>query len=168
MHKQRQRFADRHCTIVPLTPCKKGVYYVTNVHSVPCPIGEPGCRQPISLYYPNSPCKRGVPHRRCREHHLIGELFACLPPWWCGQAHLKPLGYKLVPEVPCTMMLNWFVPVEAGYASRAVHLYPDGGQFGFARSSARAPHGRGGRACGPTKSSQNTHPKDITALLNFW
>ena len=29
--------------------------------------GEPVCRQPISLYYPNSLCKRGVPKQRWRE-----------------------------------------------------------------------------------------------------
>ena len=29
--------------------------------------------QPISLYYPNSPCKKGVLYHRWRECHLIGE-----------------------------------------------------------------------------------------------
>jgi len=47
------------------------------------------------------------------------------------EAHLKPLGYKLVPEVPCTMMLNWFVPVEAGAESDGFyHRHVKGKEIG--------------------------------------
>ena len=71
--------------------------------------------QPPSLY----PC-------RCRlSRH--GRRRLCRPP--------SRLPRRLPSRLPRRRLCRCRV-----YASRAVQLYPNGGQFGFARSSARTPH----------------------------
>jgi len=63
----------------------------------------------------------------------------------------------------CHLALLGILQSAQGYASRAVQLRPNGGQFDFVRSSARTPHGHTCSRAGEVM--KNTHRKRFAAFF---
>ena len=121
------------------------------------------CCQPISLYYPNSPCKKGVLYRGWREYHVSAKP-GCLRPLplyyphspckkgglyhsWREYHVFGKLGWRLVPRFTIggnATQDSFFINPATGevrVVNSRVQFHPTESQLDVVWLTARTPHG---------------------------